>query len=146
IDGRDIWPLIEGRPGGHSPQEAYHFYWGDELQAVRMGRWKLHFPHRYRTLGNRKAGTGGKPEPYEQADVALTLFDIENDAGETIDVKGKHPDVVAAIEKLADRMREDLGDSARKMAGSGRRPVGRVQKGDEHFVLKDGKQTLAEAQ
>ncbi|MGQ9648883.1 MAG: sulfatase family protein [Phycisphaerae bacterium] len=146
IDGRNIWPLIEGRPNGHSPQEAYFFYWGESLEAVRMGRWKLHFPHHYKTLGNRKGGTNGKPEPYEQAEIGLTLFDLELDPGETTDVKDKHPDVVASIEKLADRMREDLGDSARGIIGTGRRSPGRLEKGDERFIVKDGRQLLARPQ
>ncbi len=55
IDGLDIWPLISGAPGAKSPHEAFYFYWGPELQAVRSGRWKLHFPHAYRSL----AGPGG---------------------------------------------------------------------------------------
>ena len=66
-----------------SPHEAYYFYWGDHLQAVRMGRWKLHFPHAYRTLGGRPGGKGGKPVPYQQAKIDLALFDLENDPGET---------------------------------------------------------------
>ena len=62
IDGKDIWPLLPGKPGAKSPHEAYYFYWGRELQAVRSGKWKLHFPHEYRTL--KAAGSGGKPGPY----------------------------------------------------------------------------------
>ena len=146
IDGKNIWPLIEGRPDARSPHEAYFFYWGEALEAVRMGRWKLHFSHPYRTLGNRKGGTDGKPEPYEHAEIGLTLFDLELDPGETTDVKDQHPEVVAAIEKLADRMREDSGDSARGITGTGRRNPGRLEKGDERFVVKDGKQLLARPQ
>jgi arylsulfatase A-like enzyme len=145
IDGKNIWPLIRGEPDAESPQEAYFFYNGQELQAVRMGRWKLHFPHQYRTLAGRPGGTGGKPAPYEQADIPLALFDLENDVGETTDVKDEHPDIVAAIQKLADRMREDLGDSARQMKGSGRRSPGRLTDSDDRFVVKDGLQVLVAA-
>jgi len=146
IDGKSIWPLIEGQPGAASPQEAYFFYNGRELQAVRMGRWKLHFPHRYRTLGGRKGGTGGKPERYEQAEIGPALFDLENDIGETTDVKDQYPAVVATIKKLADRMREDLGDSAREMEGSGRRLSGHLEDGDKRYVVKNGQQELVEPQ
>ncbi len=62
IDGRDIWPLLSGRPGARSPHEALYFYWGRDLQAVRSGRWKLHLPHKYRSLKDRP-GSGGKPGP-----------------------------------------------------------------------------------
>ncbi len=145
IDGKNIWPLIKGQPDAASPHEAYFFYWGQALEAVRMGRWKLHFPHEYRTLGDRKGGTGGTPVPYKPARIDLALFDLENDAGETQDVKDQHPEVVEAIKKLADQMRQDLGDSAQGMTGTGRRSAGRLDEGDARFVVKDGKQTLAEA-
>ena len=126
IDGRNIWPLMAGAPGAKSPHEALFFYWGNELQAVRMGRWKLHFPHDYRTLDGRSGGTNGIPVNYEQAKIGLALFDLENDIGETENVKDAHPEVVRRMEELADAMRRDLGDSARNMPGSGRRSVGKL--------------------
>ena len=126
IDGKNIWPIIQGKPGAKSPQEAYYFYWGEELQAVRMGRWKLHFPHTYRTLSGRPGGTGGTPVSYDEARIGLSLFDLETDPGETTDVKERNPDVVARIRKLADTMRRDLGDSATNTKGSGIRPPGRL--------------------
>ena len=145
IDGKDIWPLIEGRPGAQSPQEAYFFYNGRSLQAVRMGRWKLHFPHGYHTLGGHPGGTGGMPAPYEKATIELTLFDLENDIGETTDVKDQHPEVVAQIQKLADQMRADCGDEAKGIDGVGIRPHGELEKGDVRFVItEEGLQVLAD--
>jgi len=124
IDGKNIWPLVAGKAGAESPQEAYYFYWGNELQAVRAGRWKLHFPHEYRTLAGGSGGTGGKPTRYEQATIDLALFDLDSDAGETVDVKAEYPEVVERLAKLADAMRHDLGDSAQKIKGTGIRPAG----------------------
>ncbi|MCO6457354.1 MAG: sulfatase [Pirellulaceae bacterium] len=126
IDGRNIWPLLAGTEGATSPHEAYYFYWGRELQAVRMGQWKLHFPHAYRTLAGRPGGTGGKPAAYQQGRIERSLFDLRQDPGETTDVKDRHPDIVRRIEQLADRMRDDLGDSARQQPGRGVRPAGRL--------------------
>lgn len=126
IDGKNIWPLIAGTSEATSPHEAYFFYNGRELQAVRMGKWKLHFPHAYRTLGDREGGSGGNPVPYEQARIDLSLFDLENDIGETTDVKDQHPQVVKRIQQLADPMRRELGDSSKKMQGDGVRPAGRL--------------------
>jgi len=126
IDGLNIWPLIKGEPGARSPHEAYYLYYGRQLQAVRMGKWKLHFPHEYRTLAGRKGGTGGKPAPYSKAKIGLALFDLENDIGETTDVKDRYPDIVAKIQKLADQMRQELGDSAKNITGRGVRPPGRL--------------------
>jgi arylsulfatase A-like enzyme len=145
IDGKDIWPLIAGEPGAKSPHEAYYFYWADALQAVRMGKWKLHFPHNFGTLGGRRGGTGGQPVKYDTAKIELSLFDLENDVGETTNVAEQHPEIVAKIQQLADRMRADLGDSATKKTGSGRREPGRLQPGDARFEWKPGKPTQVEA-
>jgi len=124
IDGLDIQPLMEGRPGATCPHEAYFFYWGRALQAVRMGRWKLHFPHAYRTLGGRGGGTDGRPVPYETGRTDLALYDLWTDPGERINLAEARPEVVKHIEALAQKIREDLGDSARKIKGKGVRPAG----------------------
>lgn len=145
IDGKDIWPLIAGEAGARSPQEAYYFYWGEELQAVRMGRWKLHFPHTYRTLAGRPGGSGGKPAPYEEAKIGLSLFDLVSDVGETTNVADRHPDVVAKIQALADRIRAELGDSATGQKGSGVREPGRLEPGDKRFYWAPGKPLEVEA-
>ena len=113
-----------GTPGASSPHEAYYFYYGRQLQAVRMGKWKLHFPHGYRTLNGRKGGTGGVPVKYDGAKIGLALFDLEADLGETTEVQAKHPEVVTRIKALAEKMRADLGDNNRK--GTGARPSGRL--------------------
>jgi arylsulfatase A len=126
IDGKDIGPLVTGKSGARSPQEAYYFYWGRELQAVRSGSWKLHFPHSYQTLGERPGGRDGKPGEYKQARTDLALFDLEKDPGETTNLADRHPDVVERLKKLADKAREDLGDSATKQEGKGVRPAGRL--------------------
>jgi arylsulfatase A-like enzyme len=126
IDGKSILPLVKGEPDAKSPHEAYFMYYGKELQAVRMGKWKLHFPHGYRTLAGRPGGTGGIPANYTPARIELALFDLENDIGETTDVAEQHPDVVARIQHLAEEMRTDLGDSLTDRQGSGVRPPGRI--------------------
>lgn len=139
IDGLSILPLIRGDAGAKSPHQALYFYWGRELHAVRMGKWKLHFPHQYRTLAGRPGGTGGEPVPYEQASIGLALFDLEADPGETTNVAELYPQVVQEIETLADAMREDLGDALRQMPGKGARPAGTLQEGDPRFHWLPGR-------
>jgi arylsulfatase A len=126
IDGKDGWPLFEGKPGARSPQEAYFFWWGRHLQAVRSGKWKLHFPHAYPTLAGQPGGKGGQRGQMKQAETPLALFDLDAGPGETADVAEKHPEVVARLKALAEKMREELGDSAKKQEGKGVRPPGRV--------------------
>jgi arylsulfatase A-like enzyme len=125
IDGKDIWPLMSGQPGAKSPHNAYYYYWGHDLQAVRSGRWKLHLPHAYSSLGEPRGG-GGKPGPYVQKKIGLTLYDLEADVGEKIDVAGQHPDIVRRLQALAEKARDDLGDSRTKRSGRNVRPAGRL--------------------
>jgi arylsulfatase A len=124
IDGRNIWPLMAGQDGAMSPHEAYFMYYGKQLQAVRSGKWKLHFPHGYRTMAGRPGGTGGIPTPYSQAKIGLELFDLEADIAETTDLSESHPSVVQRLTQLADEMRKDLGDN--NVKGKGIRPAGRL--------------------
>lgn len=138
IDGRNIWPLLVGPADAPPVQEAYFFYWGEHLQAVRMGRWKLHFPHEYRTLAGQPGGTGGKPAPYKTGKIGLALFDLQTDPGETTNLADKHPEIVAKIQALADTMRKELGDSATGQKGVGRRPPGRLQPGELRWDWQPG--------
>lgn len=125
IDGKDIGPLLTATKRARSPQEAYFFYWGRELQAVRSGKWKLHFPHNYQSL--KEPGKDGKPGRYESARTDLALFDLGADPGESMDLSAANPDVVARLQTLADRVRTDLGDVATKREGNGVRPAAIVQ-------------------
>ena len=124
IDGKSIVPLIKGE-SEQSPHEAYYFYYGKQLQAVRSGKWKLHFPHGYRTMAGKPGGTGGVPNRYSQARIELSLFDLSSDIGESRNVAEQHPDVVKRLQKLGDKMRKELGDN--NIQGEGTRAPGRLQ-------------------
>ena len=77
-------------------------------------------------LAGKPGGTGGKPGPYSNTKTPLALFDLEADPGEKSDLAETHPDVVKRLEKLAERAREELGDSARKAKGKGIREPGSI--------------------
>jgi arylsulfatase A len=125
IDGLDISPLLFGETGARAPHEALLFYYGTELRALRGGRYKLVLPHRSQTLDG-PAGSGGVPGTYKQVDVPLALYDLVVDIGETTDVASAHPDVVARLQALAEKARDDLGDSLTKRTGRGLREPGRA--------------------
>lgn len=125
IDGRDIWPLLSGKADAKSPHEAYYFYWGRELQAIRSGKWKLHFPHDYRALTGTP-GRDGRPNGYSQQRTDLALYDLEADVGERNNVIEAHPEVVTKLKALADQARDDLGDALTKRKGSGVREPGKL--------------------
>ncbi|MEX0273621.1 MAG: sulfatase, partial [Flavobacteriaceae bacterium] len=128
LDGKSVWNVLSGKTQ-QSPQEAYFFYYRvNELFGVRYGKWKLYFPHRYRTMKGQEPGKDGLPGTYGYVDLEeVELYDIVNDVGERINVADQYPDVVAAIEKLANGMRAELGDNLMDMPkGSGTREPGRV--------------------
>ena len=122
IDGKDIWPLLAGEAGAKSPHEALYFYWDVGLQAVRSGKWKLHFPHDYHSV--TEPGAGGTHGKAEKRRIELSLFDLEADVGETTNLAAEHPDVVTRLTALADRARDDLGDGLTERPGKNRRPAG----------------------
>ncbi len=126
IDGKNIASLLRRDANARSPHKALYFYWGRELQALRAGKWKLHFPHRYRTLGDTPPGKDGLPARYSQKNTELALFDLDADPGETTNCAEDHPEVVMRLQQLADVARQELGDRAKNRTGSGVRPVGRV--------------------
>ena len=113
IDGADIGPLLAGASGAASPHEALFYYYAGNLDAVRSGRWKLF-------VGRHGPGPAA-------GEVGLCeLYDLEEDVGETRDVAAAHPGVVRDLTDRIAACREDLGDTALGVAGTGCRPVGRV--------------------
>ena len=121
IDGKDILPLMT-KPGAPSPHDAFYYYYGEKLEAVRSANWKLVFPRTAMddTPYDRKPGAA------KEALLPEALYDLAADVGEKKDLIGEHPEVAQRLRALAERMREDIGDSATKQKGKNRRPVGRV--------------------
>jgi len=132
IDGLDIWPLLAAQPGAKNPHEAYYFYgvpfgqWtGAELEAVRSGQWKLMLPHSYRTLAGQPPGRDGIPAKYQaQPITAPELYDLANDLSETKNVAAEHPEVVKRLLMLAERCRDELGDTVAGRIGKEARQPG----------------------
>ncbi len=111
IDGRDISDVLDGKTS-ESPHEAFYYYSGSNLEAVRSGNWKLHV--------YKSGHYGSEGAPTEE------LYDLDADIGETTDVAADHPDVVARLRQLIDLARHDLGDAVTGVEGARCRPAGRV--------------------
>ena len=112
IDGKDILPLLINDQA-KSPHEAYYFYYGNHLQAIRQGKWKLHFPHGYRTMAGKPGGKGGIPVNYSQAKIGLSLFDLQKDIGEIVNLKEKFPKVTQRLKSLGESFHQELQLSKR---------------------------------
>jgi arylsulfatase len=128
IDGQSMWSMLTGE-STESPQEAYYFYYHrNELHGMRSGRWKLHFPHTYRSMEGRELGVDGIPGKYDYSrEVGLELFDLETDISESTNVADQHPDVVERLSRMADLKRLELGDALTDVEGTGLREPGRVE-------------------
>lgn len=98
IDGKDIWALMSGEEGAKSPHDAYYYYHGRNLQAVRCGKWKLRIADKNKQV---------------------ELYDLAVDISEANNVADDNPEVV---KRLGDKMREF--DSKLKVNS---RPVGKVE-------------------
>ena len=93
IDGLDITALLTS-DDAKSPRDAYFFYRGNQLQAVRSGQWKLHLP-RQANRRNKAVTTG-------------QLYDLSADIGESKNVADAHPDVVKRLTETARAFNEKL--------------------------------------
>ena len=89
IDGKNIWPLMAGKPGAKTPHDAYFYYRGRNLQAVRSGKWKL----------------------VRRKDVEL--YDLEQDIGEKENLAAEYPDVVQRLTRRMEQFDEQLKANAR---------------------------------
>jgi len=106
LDSVDCSDLMRGKTEPETPRETFFYYWKDELEAVRHRNWKLHVS---------KAGTEVRE-----------LYDLSADAAEENNVYDAYPDVVAQLEWLLERQRQDTGDGRLCIAGAGVRPIGKV--------------------
>jgi len=88
-----------------------YFYAGAELQAVRAGPWKLHLPHGYQTV--TEPGMDGDPGQEAPRDIAMSLFDLDADPGETTDLSEQHMDVVSELMGAAVAFDADLKKNQR---------------------------------
>ncbi len=107
IDGIDLRPaLLENQA---VDREAFFFYRGTRLFAVRSGRWKAHLVTQP-AYGEPRATPHAPP----------LLYDLEADVGEAHDVAAQHPDVVARLMALV-RAQEAACPPALSQLGNVRR-------------------------
>lgn len=94
LDGVDLAPYIKGRKQG-PPHQALYWRFGPQM-AIRMGDWKL-----VKAREARGAAAGGFERPATDADLAgAQLFNLATDMGEKVDLAGKEPDRVKALQAM----------------------------------------------
>ena len=106
IDGVDLSGLLTGTPDTPDPRWCFGYFHRDSLEALRVGRWKLHLWRDGREID--------------------LLYDVAADPGETVDHFAEQPEVVQTLRGFADRLRAALGDARLGIDGTGVRPIGRL--------------------
>jgi Arylsulfatase A and related enzymes len=126
IDGRDILPLLTS--DAKSPHDALFSVQGKNLSTIRVGNWKLH-PNGTPRPDNRRPnwvdprapdGTTilAPIEQYSPADfpgvttgdtsTGAALFDLSADPSEQKNVAGEHPEIVARLKALFEKMATEM--------------------------------------
>ncbi len=131
IDGKDIWPLLAGKPDAKSPHEAIYYLRGRGVQGIRVGDWKYlvddsskqqaprieveltaeeqKLPRRERKalIKEREKAAAQKRGP------TAALYNLTNDIGEQNNLLAKHPEIVARLKKLLDEFGRQLRSNLR---------------------------------
>jgi len=132
LDGADLRSVLLGATEAPGPHEVFYYFRGLELEAVRDREWKLVLP----TVAANAAGKAkGKAKGSAKAAKTALLFNLKTDIGESRDVAAQHPEIVARLEKLVEKMKDDLGTTG---FGPGCRPLGKVAN-PQPLIGHDGK-------
>ena len=131
IDGKDIWPLLAGKPEAKSPHEAIYYLRGRGVQGIRVGDWKylvddsskkeaptieveltaeeLKLPRRKRKalIKERRKAAAQKRRP------TAALYNLTNDIGEQNNLLAKHPEIVTRLKNLLDEFGRELRANSR---------------------------------
>ncbi len=113
IDGRDISSLLLGK-ATDSPRGVHYYFAGFNLQAVRKGPWKLALSPQNETMG--------RPVQPDAMGNAPRLYNLDKEIGEKSDVAKDHPEIVAELTALAEKMDAEIGGQN----PAARRPAGKV--------------------
>lgn len=133
IDGKDLFPVLT--ENADSQHEALYSMKGNFLFTVRSGPWKLHVKPSPRQILAKEGRDWIDPRgpdgvtiiaPYEQAmpdqppglvkgnqPAAMMLYNLKNDPAEQQNVAKQHPEVVASLKKLYDKMEKQIPDDIR---------------------------------
>lgn len=131
IDGKDIWPLLAGKPNAKSPHEAIYYLRGRNVSGIRVGDWKylvndssekddpkveieltaeerkLPRKERKALIKKRSKATSRKREPAE------ALYNLREDIGEQDNLFVEHPDITKRLKRRLATFETDLRKNLR---------------------------------
>jgi arylsulfatase A-like enzyme len=115
IDGKDIWPVLTEQAA--SPHEAFFYYKGDRLEAVRSGQWKLHVGT---AKGNAKKGAASSRGMGSSSPITA-LYDLSADPAEKTNVLAAHPEIAERLRSCMAAFDDELTQT-RRAAGVAQNP------------------------
>lgn len=129
IDGVSLVPLMRGDKEAN-PRTSFVYYFNrNDLEAVTDGMFKLVFPHRYTTYEAYVPGNDGQPGKLTNREMfKAEMYDLRRDPGERYNVITQYPEDAIRLMKIAEEMREELGDNLTRKKGKGQREHGLVKK------------------
>lgn len=98
IDGKDIWPLLAGKPDAKSPHEAIYYLRGRSVQAIRMGDWKYRIATDRPPKEKRSKRQPASDKKSKKGEVE-TLYNLSDDIGEQNNLLDKHPEIAERLKK-----------------------------------------------
>lgn len=131
IDGKDIWPLLAGKPDAKSSHEAIYYLRGRGVQGIRVGDWKylvddasekddprveieltaeeqkLPRKERKALIKERSRAASQKRGPM------AALYNLSDDIGEENNLIAKHPEIAMRLKARMDVFHSELRANSR---------------------------------
>ena len=133
IDGRSIAALLRGDRRRDQPsRSAVLLVPRPTAGSDANGQVEAALRHKYRSLQGRTPGNNGRPVRYAyDIPISTSLFDLASDPTERIDLANDRPQLVSRMTEMANRMRDELGDTLSGRAGSENRAPGQEALSDD---------------
>ena len=116
LDGRSIAELLMGRRGSF-PEAPFFYYFGTQLQAIRLGQWKLFLRQTEPAEQSASLWYLQNPELFERHHRMREepeLNDLVSDRAETRNLASDHPEVVERLDGIARRFDEGMRRDKRR--------------------------------
>ena len=116
IDGRSIADLLLGRTEA-LPREPFFYYFGVQLQAIRLGRWKLFLRRSEPHEMSASLWYLQNPELYERHHRMRDdpeLYDLAVDRAESRNLAAERPEIVERLDGIARRFDKSMRREKRR--------------------------------
>jgi arylsulfatase A len=109
IDGVNAWDMICDSTSQIQVRDTLYYFMWDQLQAIRVGKWKLILPHSggmvtYNDDGSIASAWG---------DIPMQLFNLDEDISESNNLLEQYPDVAKSLQVSAEKFHNKLKQEVR---------------------------------